>query len=489
MSSTNNDRQPAGALVPVKFSRLTRRGVLLGLSLTQLITLAIGGATLIGAFYAGGGMLLAYTAPVWVLAAALTWIPVAGRPIVEWLPVACWWLWRTTGGQLLYRRRIVVPRPVGTLALPGDRARLREYSDPDTGAGMIHDPHAATLTVVCEVTHPAFVLLDPSEQERRVTSWGRVLATVCRSGRIATLQVLERTLPDSGTGLAEWWANHGTTDGSWAADTYAELIDRAGPAGERHATTLSLSLDMKASARQVRTAGGGIRGAAAVLRQEMSSLVAALRSADLSPSGWLTPGQIAVMLRSAYDPAIAATLERHGQLGQSLATAGPVAVTEAWGRLRTDSAHHAVLWISEWPRSLVYPGFLSPVLLSTGIQRSFSLICTPMRSDQAARDIRKKKVEHISDQAQRAKIGQIEDASLTAEYHDVLQQEADLTAGHGILRYTGLISVSAPTVEELDAAVAAMEQASIQASCETRLLVGQQAAAFTAAALPLCRRV
>ena len=263
MSSTNHDRPTAGELVPVKFSRLTRRGVLLGLSLAQLITLAIGGATLIGAFYAGGGMLLAYTAPIWVLAAALTWIPVAGRPIVEWLPIACWWLWRTTGGQLLYRRRIVVPRPVGTLALPGDMARLREYTDPDTGAGMIHDPHAATLTVVCEVTHPAFVLLDPGEQERRVSSWGRVLATVCRSGRIATLQVLERTLPDSGTGLAEWWATHGTPDGSWAADTYAELIDRAGPAGERHATTLSLSLDMKTSDRQIRTAGGGIRGAAA----------------------------------------------------------------------------------------------------------------------------------------------------------------------------------------------------------------------------------
>src|SRR5699024_5991629 len=52
---------------------------------------------------------------------------------------------------------------------------------------------------------------------------------------------------------------------TWAATTYAELIERAGPAGERHATTLSLSLDMKTSARQIRTAGGGIRGAAAVL--------------------------------------------------------------------------------------------------------------------------------------------------------------------------------------------------------------------------------
>ena len=69
MSNTNHDRPTtAGELVPVKFSRFTRRGVLLGLSLIQLVTLAVGGSTLIGAFYAGGGILLAYTAPVWVLA-------------------------------------------------------------------------------------------------------------------------------------------------------------------------------------------------------------------------------------------------------------------------------------------------------------------------------------------------------------------------------------------------------------------------------------
>ncbi|KUF07796.1 SCO6880 family protein [Leucobacter sp. G161] len=488
MSKTYND-QRAGDLVPVKFSRLTRRGVLLGLSLSQLIALGLGVGSLVWAFYAGGGMFIAFSAPVWLSAAATAWIRISGRAIVEWIPVIFWWLWKTSGGQLLYRRRVVRPRPEGSLALPGDMARLREYEDPITGAGMVHDPTASTLTAIVAVSHPAFVLLDPGEQERRVSSWGRVLATVCRSGRLSMLQVLERTLPDSGTGLAEWWASHGSADGSWASTTYAELIERAGPAGERHATTLSLSLDMQGAARQIRTAGGGIRGAAAVLRQEMSTLVAALRSADLAPSDWLSCGEIAVILRSAYDPAIAATLERHGELGQSLATAGPVAVNESWSRLRTDSAFHAVLWISEWPRSVVYPGFLAPVLLSSGIQRSFSLLCTPMRSDQAARDIRKKKTEYISDAAQRQRIGQIEDASQTAEFQDVLQQEADLTAGHGILRYTGLISVSARTADELDAAVAAIEQAAIQASCETRLLVGQQAQAFTAAALPLCRVV
>nr|WP_238694232.1 SCO6880 family protein [Nocardioides daphniae] len=148
-----------------------------------------------------------------------------------------------------------------------------------------------------------------------------------------------------------------------------------------------------------------------------------------------------------------------------------------------------MLWISEWPRSLVYPGFLAPVLLSSGVRRAFTLLYTPMRTDQAARDIRRKKTEYLSDATQRQRIGQIEDAQQSAEYHDVLQQEADLTAGHGILRVTGFLTVSATDPEELERAVADIEQAAIQTSCETRRLWGQQAQAFTAAALPLCRRL
>lgn len=476
-------------LAAVQFSRLTKRGIMLGLSLPQLIVLGVAVLTIVISLYLGGGLAFAWTAPVWATCSLLAVIPAGGRKVIEWVPILARWSARTYLGQLIYRRRAIKPRPAGTLALPGDAAPLREWEDPETGAAMIHDPHAQTLTAILGVSHPAFVLLDPGEQQRRVSGWGRVLAAACRSGRIARIQVSERTLPDSGTGLAEWWRTHGTDDGSWAATTYAELIERAGPAGERHATTISLALDMKAASRQIRTSGGGMRGAAAVLRQEMTTLTTALRTAELASTGWLIPGEVAVILRGAYDPAAAPALERHGDLGRDLATAGPVAVTETWDRLRSDSAHHAVLWITEWPRSQVYPGFLAPLVLSNGILRTLALHYTPVRADQAARDLRKKKTELISDAAQRRKIGQIEDAATSAELDDVLQQEADLTAGHGILRVSGLVSVSAPTVDELDAAVAAVEQAAIQASCEIRRLVGQQAQAFTAAALPLCRSV
>ncbi len=487
MMQTNPGRTD-GDLHPVKFSRLSRRGVILGLSPAQLACVGIGAATLVVSLYAGWPALLV-TAPVIVLSVALATVAAGGRKLVEWIPVGSRWLWRSGGGQLVFRRRVVKPRPAGTLALPGDAACLRQWVDPESGAVMVHDPHRATLTAIVGVTHPAFVLLDPGEQQRRVASWGRVLATACRSGRLASLQIMERTLPDSGKGLAEWWARHGSPDAGWAAATYGELVDRAGPAGERHASTISLTLDMKTAARAIRVTGGGNRGAAVVLRQEMTTLAAALRSADLAPSEWLEPGDLAIILRSAYDPAVTSALERHGDLGRDLATAGPVAVTESWGSMRSDSAHHCVLWISEWPRSLVFPGFLAPVLLSSGVRRTFSLLYTPVRADQAARDIRKKKTGYISDAAQRQRIGQIEDAQQSAEYQDVLQQEADLTAGHGILRVTGLIAISAGDPDELERAVAAIEQAAIQASCETRRLWGQQAQAFTAAALPLGRTV
>lgn len=476
-------------LSPVKFSRLSRRGVMLSLSATQLVSAGVAVVTFVGTLYFLGADALIWSSPIWAGGIGLTWIRLTGRPLVEWVPLLAQWGLRVWRGQTMFKARITKPRPAGTLALPGDAAGLRQFDDPESGAVMIHDPHQATLTVLCDVSHPSFILLDPAEQERRVTSWGRVLSTVCRSGRISRIQVLEQTLPDSGTGLMEWWREHGHQDGSWVARTYEDLIGRAGPAGERHLTTVSLSLDLRLAARAIRRSGGGIRGAATVLRQEMTTLQNALRTADLRPSPWADAGKLAVMLRSAYDPAVAATLERSRNVGRSLATAGPVAVEEKWGSLRTDSAHHAVLWVSEWPRAQVFPGFLAPVLMTSGVRRAFTILYQPVRTDQAAREIRRQKVEHLSDATQRARMGQIDDASQSAELQDVLQQESDLVSGHGILRYTGLIAISAPTADELEAAVAGMEQAAIQAGLETRLLVTQQAQGFAAAALPLARTI
>ena len=50
-------------LAPVQFSRLARRGIMLGLSLPQLIVLGIAVLTVVFSLYTADGMGLAWTAP------------------------------------------------------------------------------------------------------------------------------------------------------------------------------------------------------------------------------------------------------------------------------------------------------------------------------------------------------------------------------------------------------------------------------------------
>jgi hypothetical protein len=60
-------------------------------------------------------------------------------------------------------------------------------------------------------------------------------------------------------------------------------------------------------------------------------------------------------------------------------------------------------------------------------------------------------------------------------------------SGHTDVEFTGLLTVTTPTAEALDAAVATITRAAAQASCEVRPLYGRQMQSFIAAALPLGR--
>ena len=63
--------RPGYRLPPVQFSRLTKRGILLGLSVPQLVALSIGTLTIVTALYTAGASGLAWTSPLWGTAAVI----------------------------------------------------------------------------------------------------------------------------------------------------------------------------------------------------------------------------------------------------------------------------------------------------------------------------------------------------------------------------------------------------------------------------------
>lgn len=48
----------------------------------------IGAGVLVFALYVGGGMILVYALPVILICAALVWVGVGDRKLIEWLPIA-----------------------------------------------------------------------------------------------------------------------------------------------------------------------------------------------------------------------------------------------------------------------------------------------------------------------------------------------------------------------------------------------------------------
>ncbi|MBW3642686.1 MAG: PrgI family protein, partial [Actinobacteria bacterium] len=294
----------SGTSPTVRFGRRPTRGLLLGFSTTRVVVFGLAAAVAVVGMISAGGTGLVVSAVVWVPLAASGIARVGGRPAVEWAGTALQFAGRRASGQTEFRAQVTRPRPAGTLALHGDAARLRLHLDPDSGAAMIHDPHAQTLSAVLAVSHPAYVMLDADERSRRVSSWGRVLAGLAQSGTLACVQLLEATVPDPGDGPADWYRDNGRHDGGWAGAQYQALLAQTRIGSSTHRTTVSIALDLKAAARTIKAAGGGLAGAAALLRQDMAGLADALHQAGLHLGGWMGEAELAAMVRGAYDPAV-----------------------------------------------------------------------------------------------------------------------------------------------------------------------------------------
>lgn len=467
------------------FGRRDRGGLLLGLRAPQLILFGLGAVAVLVGFFEGGGHGGLIGLGACTGSAFVAMFPVQGRCLVDWIrPITNYAYQRVTGqrrylgGPRALRRSNYMPR----LDLPGLARDLRVHEAVTPSGTTAILKLRDRWTVVLRVLGPNYVLADRASQERRVTAWGALLAQCGQEGsRVAGVQWLERTIPDTGRGLRDWWERSGQ-DSTPFASIYQRLIERAGPTATRHETYLAVSFDARRIRRLVRQAGGGPEGAAKVVLAELQWIRQALGRADLEVRGELSPYELTQLIRTQYDSGTAPLAP--GRLQPAVA-AGPMAAVAEWSRYRTDGDLHAVYWIAEWPSVPVEAAWCYPLLALSGVRRTVSVSAVPIAPSKSLRDLRSQRVAKRADDAQRRRIGQIETAQDDEELLTLQRRELELVRGHTEYRFTGWITVTATTVEQLDAACALVEQSAVRSALVLRRVYGEVDQAFTVAALPL----
>jgi hypothetical protein len=477
-----------------RFGPRETRGVLLGLRAGQLALLLAGATALVFGLAAGSAGAVAGLS-VLLLSCGAALVPIAGRTAEQWLPAGLGYLATRLAGRARTRSDFRSAADPGLLRLPGSLAALEmsEVSvEGDRAVGVIRDPVAGTLTAVAAVRGSTFALADTEDKDRRVAAWGALLAGLARDGcPVRRLAWLERTLPEPGDALERFWAEAGGKGSHDAALSYRSLIAAATPVTQAHETHLVVQLDLRRIRHATRKAADGVDGSTAVLLRELGALQEQLLRAGLELAGWLPPRALAAVLRTSYEPGASRGLARRHEgvglgAGVDVAAAGPAATENAWAHYRTDDAWHATYWISEWPRLPVGADFLAPLLLHTTCRRTVAVVAQPIDPRRAARETRAARTAELANAALRARVGQVTTERTRTEAADVEEREAELVAGHAAYRFSGYVTVSGRSLDELEDACSQVEQAAHRAFLEIRRLYGQQDEAFTFT-LPLAR--
>jgi hypothetical protein len=304
-------------------------------------------------------------------------------------------------------------------------------------------------------------------------------------------------LPDDGDAVREHVRRHAVlgpeTD---PGRSYAHLVDSSTPVTRRHRVLVPLTVHTGHAARAIRASGGGDKGASAVLLRELVSLQRQLEAADVTVDGVLGPGALASVCREAGSTLSDLDAPNDGSTGRtgrgraapvepSITWPWPTATEATWDAVRTDGTWHTTYWIAEWPRVEVTPDFLGPLLFSP-VRRTMAVTMEPISPSRAARQVAQARTSDLADGELRRRGGFLVTARHKREREGVEQRDVELTDGHAQYRFSGYVTVTGASKDQLYEARAEIEQAAGQARVDLRLLYGEQDRALTCT-LPLGR--
>jgi hypothetical protein len=511
-----------GAGSRYRFGPLERRGFLAGWRGGQAAVVAAGLIVGVGALRAlptAVGLLVAVVAVGLSLAAA-TW-PFAGRTGDEWVPdvarhaatVARGRTWRAprkpTGGPAAPGRArkgakaqgVHPPRrgPFSALRIlqveAGHGDAAVRVSEPTAGgprapsalAAVIYDPGERTYTAVLPASGPGFVLLAGAERDRRVSGWAAALGALARQGTpVHRIQWVARTLPGSAPGQSTDAGASGMQPDAGgptgASASYHELLAVTRSQICRNQVLLAMSVKAARPGLALRPPGAQDHATScALLLRELAAFRRRLSDADVDTAPALAPRALASVMRAGFSSSRWAWPEECGTTWP-----WPVAGEVLWDAVRMDGTWHATYWVAEWPRTDVGADFLGPLLLASDVRQTVSVTMEPLSPLDAAREAQQARTADVADAELRRRGGFLHTARRRREEETVADREVELADGHAPFKFSGYVTATADTREELDASCGRIEQSAGQCGMELRRCFGDQQRAFSFT-LPLCR--
>jgi hypothetical protein len=461
-----------------RFGGRQQRGVVMGLTWTQIVALGIGGVMFLISFCIG----LPFLFSLFILGASavFAFAPFRGKKVADWAsPFFSQW-YRRFSGHGDFRSPLVFVDPTD----PSSTARppvAQEYEGLSFVEALVRgkamgfvtrsERSRRVFTGTFSVAGPGcFSLLATGDQERLIAQWGRVLAqTAPDADAILGVSVSERALPTDPSEQLAWMDAHLVDAPEEMLADYTHLAQTVAGAAAYHEVHVSVTVASTQKDEGAALSEAVVLFAAFAHRMSEASLPVEVldeRSLKAHLAGWFCGGK-----------------------AQEVAHPFPVANDDLsdWSRIKTNETWHRVSVVREWPRIDVPATWLEPLLSgSAPVTRSIVLHYRPVTPEEAKSRVLGDVVGNELDRMQRAKWGQVQRTAHEMERDAASDREAELARGEAMHMMAGLVVLSSADAEQLDKAGRWLQAVSNASRLELETLWGQQARAL-AACVPVGR--
>lgn len=337
-----------------------------------------------------------------------------------------------------------------------------------------------SITARCSAEGPS--MQDQEQVDRWVAGWSTVLSSAGQESGLQCLKAITASEPDPGGRLPAMVSNLRASSSPELADAVmAECVATLPATSSEVSTYVELTYRGRFLSRR-----GDQAAILAELARKVPGLVAMLQTAGGGSVEMVTPGDLAALVRAAYDPAAAGSLEQaelDGLPGPTWDEAGPVAYHETWSDLTHDSGRSVTWEMQQPPRSSITENALAGLLKPHPdfARKRVALIYRPHTPDESTRVAERDSTtaNFVAQQGKKRPSAAAQRVQRAAE-----QSRQEVAAGAAAVRFSLLVTVTVRPDQDALQAVSTLEASGRGVPIRLRRVYGSQAAGF-AATLPV----